>query len=825
MTISRNVGINGTGCTNTDYTDNLANVGYYVGVWQVTGVNVATDAVGNPTVAAASSYLFQAKLGCDGVYNIAFNCSVNPTIFISFGSATISNQVFSGGLVTATLTVPVSSGKSNSNIQFNYSGATGGIQNFFMARTTESLVYNPVALGTFAGPTGQVTAATFRSIIPAGTTLRNMDASYTNFTTNALWSQRNTLAVPAFFNGPTPRQTPWEIIIRMCNELGVHAWINIPVNAVLDSTYFTNLANLCKYGSDGTNAYTSVQSNPVHPPLAQGLNLYIEYNNEIWNTVTPLFNEILKQTATCTIPLTGLSVTGNYAANVAIYQGASLGTATWSGLTVGNTVASGANSGTAYVSNEVGTYAPGAVTINTATPITGTGAARTASTDAVAIFLDTNFKNDVFGNLYKKHTITTLLISEAFRTVWGASDMPENSGRVRPLLMAQQGFDAGPLATMLQIFSPILDNSNGLSLTIPGVTNRKPNNYIYGLGCAFYYSPGYTTGKVSTIGNAVATGTAVTFTFDSAVTLIPVGSTVITSGFNFGGTFTNGYYTVTASTVTSVTIASTATGSNTGTGSVTFFPNGAEDLFGNNAVYDYTGYGKSWAATARWAATYGVKFCAYEGFLSYSVFPVISSEFALGVDSRVIPKILNFANAWDQAGGDLCCAFTIDALSISNWSMIMDQRNPTASSKYTAWLATQSIPRANATIWPSRGYTIPGSQFAARLDAAFVSSGWLTSPQPTGGLACTNGYFISYVWYCQDKFYAKVVANITATVAGTVDFYVNGNPQSTAVAVTVGTNNYNVAFNPVYSEGPLVSAAIHWKTGSGGTINNITLTQ
>ena len=54
-----------------------------------------------------------------------------------------------------------------------------------------------------------------------------------------------------------------------------------------DHDYHTKLANLVKYGSDGTNPYTSTSqwpaTGPAYPPLNPNLRFYIEYSNEVWN--------------------------------------------------------------------------------------------------------------------------------------------------------------------------------------------------------------------------------------------------------------------------------------------------------------------------------------------------------------------------------------------------------------------------------------------------------------------------------------------------------------------------------------------------------------
>ena len=75
---------------------------------------------------------------------------------------------------------------------------------------------------------------------------------------------------------------PWEHLILLANLTKKDAWINIPAKAT--DAYVRNVANMFKYGSDGVNPYTTTQKNPIYPPLAPGLHVYVEYSNEVWNS-------------------------------------------------------------------------------------------------------------------------------------------------------------------------------------------------------------------------------------------------------------------------------------------------------------------------------------------------------------------------------------------------------------------------------------------------------------------------------------------------------------------------------------------------------------
>jgi Putative Ig domain len=86
----------------------------------------------------------------------------------------------------------------------------------------------------------------------------------------------------ALINQPTG--IPYEHMVALCNQTGKNLWLNIPHLASADC--ITRLAKLIKFGSDGVEPYSSVQANPVWPPLDPSLKVFIEYSNEIWNAGT-----------------------------------------------------------------------------------------------------------------------------------------------------------------------------------------------------------------------------------------------------------------------------------------------------------------------------------------------------------------------------------------------------------------------------------------------------------------------------------------------------------------------------------------------------------
>lgn len=86
---------------------------------------------------------------------------------------------------------------------------------------------------------------------------------------------------PVYFAGDKTTAVPLEYLILLCNAVGEDMWLNIP-HRVTDE-FITNMALMMKYGSDGRDPYTSDQTSPEYPPLDEGLDIYLEFANEIWS--------------------------------------------------------------------------------------------------------------------------------------------------------------------------------------------------------------------------------------------------------------------------------------------------------------------------------------------------------------------------------------------------------------------------------------------------------------------------------------------------------------------------------------------------------------
>jgi hypothetical protein len=94
------------------------------------------------------------------------------------------------------------------------------------------------------------------------------------------WSDR---VLPGHATQSGKNGIAWEWVALLGNQAGKDVWINVPLRASDD--YVRKLALLLRYGSDGTNPYTSPQARPVYPPLDPSRIVYVEYVNELWNGI------------------------------------------------------------------------------------------------------------------------------------------------------------------------------------------------------------------------------------------------------------------------------------------------------------------------------------------------------------------------------------------------------------------------------------------------------------------------------------------------------------------------------------------------------------
>lgn len=104
----------------------------------------------------------------------------------------------------------------------------------------------------------------FKDKISPFSTLRFMDWGNTNGNTNVEWANR---AREDYFTYAGEKGIPYEVMIRLCNELDKNVWICVPHMA--DSAYVANMAQL------------------FLDSLDDHLNIYLEYSNEVWNWIFP----------------------------------------------------------------------------------------------------------------------------------------------------------------------------------------------------------------------------------------------------------------------------------------------------------------------------------------------------------------------------------------------------------------------------------------------------------------------------------------------------------------------------------------------------------
>lgn len=82
--------------------------------------------------------------------------------------------------------------------------------------------------------------------------------------------------------GDRPTGLSYEHLVALCNASGLDLWLNVPHLATDD--FVTRLARLVAFGSDGVEPYAAPVPSPVHPPLAAGRRVFLEYSNEIWSS-------------------------------------------------------------------------------------------------------------------------------------------------------------------------------------------------------------------------------------------------------------------------------------------------------------------------------------------------------------------------------------------------------------------------------------------------------------------------------------------------------------------------------------------------------------
>lgn len=256
--------------------------------------SVAVDALGWPLADASTVVYTGTPAQINGTYKLVFKGQADVAIMWAGGSVT--NKVYDANTntTTADLTYNLSSTGSVGLVFSNTKRTASSALNSGFA---DVHLYRPgyPADGSVVFTTDFVNAMKKTSVI------RMMDWSATNANITQHWADRIT---PAHMFKITPTYTGpggqvWQSLdsngdaaynpgialehqIQLCNQVHSDCWINVPPAA--DDDFVQKMALALRYGTDGTNPYTSYQANPVYPPLAADLRVYLEYANEVWNT-------------------------------------------------------------------------------------------------------------------------------------------------------------------------------------------------------------------------------------------------------------------------------------------------------------------------------------------------------------------------------------------------------------------------------------------------------------------------------------------------------------------------------------------------------------
>jgi hypothetical protein len=247
-----------------------------------------TDAQGWPTADASTVVFTGTPEQANGTYRLVFNGQADVSLLWANGA--VGNKRFDRASNTTT-----------ADVSINLSGSKAVSGGLVLRKTRRT--------PTSAGNSGFTNLRLYRPGYPADGSavftkpflkalakvqvVRMMDWATTNNNLAQHWEQR---MAPRDMNRPGPAYQgmagrTWdksdlgvalEFQIALCNTLRTDCWINIPV--VADETYVRNMALALRYGTDGSQPYTSAQPLPAFAPLAPGLRLYVEYANEIWNS-------------------------------------------------------------------------------------------------------------------------------------------------------------------------------------------------------------------------------------------------------------------------------------------------------------------------------------------------------------------------------------------------------------------------------------------------------------------------------------------------------------------------------------------------------------
>jgi hypothetical protein len=230
--------------------------------WDPVNAPVALDGDGWPTADAGVVFLTNTSDPLNRPLAATYP-SMMGTYSLSFtGRATVAganccvvqNLVYDPRTNSSTASVVV--GPSDTLLALTFTGTNGGVRNVKLLRP-----------GYAPGTTQLFSTQFLEAIAPFGT-LRFMDPLETNGNPVTSWAQRTLPATP---QQSAPSGLAWEYVIQLANTSGKDIWVNIPEGVDLTdptaNNYAVQLARLLK------------------ATLNPGIHVYLEYSNEVWNSV------------------------------------------------------------------------------------------------------------------------------------------------------------------------------------------------------------------------------------------------------------------------------------------------------------------------------------------------------------------------------------------------------------------------------------------------------------------------------------------------------------------------------------------------------------
>jgi hypothetical protein len=244
------------------------------------------DALGWPIADASTVIYTGTPAQVNGAHKLVFTGQADVSLLWAAG--TVANKAYDAATNTTTADVAYNQTTTGSvGLIFKNSKrtATSPTNSGF----TNARLYKP----GYPTDGSKVFTAPFLAGLGKASVVRMMDWTFTNQNLVQHWADRRTplhmskAGLP--YTGPgggvwntSETGVALEHQIQLANALHSDCWINIPVTA--DDDFVQKLALALRYGTDGTNPYTSAQTNPVYAPLDPTLRIYLECGNEIWNS-------------------------------------------------------------------------------------------------------------------------------------------------------------------------------------------------------------------------------------------------------------------------------------------------------------------------------------------------------------------------------------------------------------------------------------------------------------------------------------------------------------------------------------------------------------